>query len=303
MVDVDNTLSAIGNTANQLASVINMRRSALLNLLDEDCTSGQGQFCIGLGSRFTDSDKSNSISGLLTLGYHPSERIRFGVTLDQMLSQNLPSDYDPKSIKPGIGLFTVLQPSNEFEIRFGAAWKEDDIEISRQQLSNTEAGKGKTTLKAYAAKVNVSYKSYDDGKLIIQPFSGVMYSNIRREGYSEYNDISFATKYNIVESKATTLRSGVQAQYQLSNQVTVDAKSIVEHDIRSSYSNFISDIDTMGRFAQRTPDLRKTRLASDINVRFHQSKDSEYYAGFYWKQSSLNRENEAGLKVGYEVSF
>ncbi|EAU2710583.1 autotransporter outer membrane beta-barrel domain-containing protein [Salmonella enterica] len=303
MVDVDNTLLAIGNTASQLSSVINMRQSALLNLLDEDCTTGQGPFCVGLGSRFADSDKFNFTSGWLTLGYYPSERVRFGVTLDQTLSQSLPSDYDLKSNKPGVGMFTILKPSNELEVRFGVAWKEDDIEISRQQLSNTEAGKGKTTLTAYAAKVNVSYKSYDDGKLIIQPFGGVMHSNVRRKGYSEYNDISFEAKYNSVESKATTLRSGVQAQYQLGNQVTVDAKSTVEHDISSSYNDFIVDINTIGRFAQSTPDLRKTRLASDINVRFNPDKDSEYYAGFYWKQSSLNRENEAGLRIGYEVSF
>ncbi|ECN9266979.1 autotransporter outer membrane beta-barrel domain-containing protein, partial [Salmonella enterica subsp. enterica serovar Typhimurium] len=303
MIDVDNTLSAIGNTAYQLASVLNARKTSLLNLLDEDCTVNQGRFCVGLGSRFADSDTINTTTGLLTLGYQSSEKIRLGVTLDQTLSQTLPSEYDSKSAKPGFGIYAVLQPSNEVEIRLGAAWKEDDLEISRQQLSNTEVGKGEANLKGVATTLKVTYKAFERENLTISPFGGVTYSKISRDGYSEYNDITFAAKYNNINFESTSLKGGVKAQYQLSSQVSVDVNTQIEHDIKHEYSDFITDIDTIGMFKQPIQDMRKTRVASDVNVRFTPAKDTEYYAGFYWSQSSLNKENEAGLNIGYKVSF
>ncbi|EEN2684592.1 autotransporter outer membrane beta-barrel domain-containing protein [Salmonella enterica] len=303
MVDVDNTLHAMEKTANSLARVINMRQSSLMNLLDEDCTVINGNFCLGVGSRFSDSNELNMTSGSITLAYRPNEKLRMGLTIDQSLTSSLPSDYKLRSYKPGLGIFSAFKPTNDIDMRMGIAFKEDKLEISRQQLSNTEAGKGKTNLKGHAASLTVSYNGFNNKTFNLIPYGGVFYSRISRDGYMEYDKISFNANYKNIDYKTTSINGGIKTNIKISEEVDIAFDTRIERDVKNSYSNFVSEIPGIGSLNFENPKIRKIRVSSDVKLSLKPSNDSEYFAGFYWKQNSLPGDNGTGVKVGYRVSF
>ena len=274
MLDVTNTTTALATTGLQLHSILNYKNNVLSQSLNTNCNVfGINKVCAQLSLR-QDSDNhndefsSNSAQSAYTLvgAYQLQPNLSLGGLIDQA-DQELPSNYQDTRNEPTVGLFAAYSGTyagREYTAKLSAAYNNENYKITRDVLTNTEAGTGSSSIASEGMQLEVvtALPSYQG--IALTGVAKLNYKNSNRAGYIETSAVDFPVTYSAVEHNAVTNELNLYGEKKLANQWIAGGYIGMEHDL----SNKISSYDATGQYINSvslTPQvLKTTRYAAGL---------------------------------------
>ena len=274
MLDVTNTTTALATTGSQLHSILNYKNNVLSQSLNANCNVfGINKVCAQLSLR-QDSDNhndelsSNSAQSAYTLvgAYQLQPNLSLGGLIDQA-DQELPSNYQDTRNEPTVGLFAAYSGTyagREYTAKLSAAYNNENYNITRDVLTNTEAGTGSSSIASEGIQLEVvtALPSYQG--IALTGVAKLNYKNSNRAGYVETSAVDFPVTYSAVEHNAVTNELNLYGEKKLANQWLAGGYIGLEHDL----SNKISSYDATGQYINSvslTPQvLNTTRYAAGL---------------------------------------
>ena len=274
MLDVTNTTTALATTGSQLHSILNYKNNVLSQSLIANChVFGINKVCAQLSLR-QDSDNhndefsSNSAQSAYTLvgAYQLQPNLSLGGLIDQA-DQELPSNYKDTRNEPTVGLFAAYSGTyadREYTAKLSAAYNNENYNITRDVLTNTEAGTGSSSIASEGMQLEVvtALPSYQG--IALTGVAKLNYKNSNRAGYIETSAVDFPVTYSAVEHNAVTNELNLYGEKKLANQWIAGGYIGMEHDL----SNKISSYDATGQYINSvslTPQvLKTTRYAAGL---------------------------------------
>ena len=275
MLDVTNTTTALATTGLQLHSILNYKNNVLSQSLNANCNVfGINKVCAQLSLR-QDSDNhndefsSNSAQSAYTLvgAYQLQPNLSLGGLIDQA-DQELPSNYQDTRNEPTVGLFAAYSGTyagREYTAKLSAAYNNENYNITRDVLTNTEAGTGSSSIASEGMQLEVvtALPSYQG--IALTGVAKLNYKNSNRAGYIETSAVDFPVTYSAVEHNAVTNELNLYGEKKLANQWIAGGYIGMEHDL----SNKISSYDATGQY------INSVSLAPQV------LKTTRYAAGLY----------------------
>ncbi len=296
IVDVDNTRTALAQTAQQASQVIDMRSAQLQMLMQQDCSAGtgDGRLCIGAGAVYSGSSNARDTAASFTLGYQIAPQWRIGTTINQSLDNTLPSEYKSSNNLPGIGVFSTFNARKDglgWQARVAAAYQKSKLDINRKQLSYTEGGIGRADLDGKAAAVEGSYRMRTHNDVIVAPYAALRYSSVRRSAYNESNDVAFVGRYGEMGRSATSIDAGLRVAKTINSKLSLSADIGVIRDIAVNNRGFAVTMNYVGGFALGNGDDERTRAHLGVQGSYALAKDSAIQGGIYWAQQAYGNDS------------
>jgi hypothetical protein len=185
-----NTQLALLANSTGVRSVLAQRAAVTTYALDYDCpVFDKHGFCVSVGARNTQIGSNygdgGETSGQLTAAYRVTPQIRIGGFIDQGLLRQSPVGVDPKDAPPMLGAFAVYQTNQDFSgltLRASLAYQQGDLDITRPELTSTEAGTGRARTSALAFGGEAAYGFPSDSRWVAQPYAGLRHSDSQRQG-------------------------------------------------------------------------------------------------------------------------
>ena len=267
ILDVTNTTSALSTTGSQLHSILNYKNNLLNQSLNADCNVfGPNKVCTQLTLR-QDSDSTNDelssnsaqIAFTLVGAYQLKANLYLGSLIEQG-NHNLPSNYQDTRNEPTIGLFAAYNGAYaglKYTTKLSAAYNSENYNITRDVLTDTEAGTGSSRIASEGIQLEVVTALPTYQGIALTGVAKLNYKNSNRAGYVETNAVDFPVTYSAVEHNAVTSELNLYGEKKLANQWLAGGYIGLEHDL----SNKISSYDATGSYINSvslTPQVLKT---------------------------------------------
>ena len=267
MLDVTNTTAALATTGSQLHSILNYKNNVLSQSLNANCNVfGVEKVCAQLSLR-QDSDNhndelsSNSAQSAYTLvgAYQLQPNLSLGGLIDQS-DQELPSNYQDTRNEPTLGIFASYAGTydgREYTAKLSAAYNNENYNITRDVLTDTEAGTGSSSIASEGMQLEVVTELPSYQGIALTGVAKLNYKNSNRSGYTETSAVDFPVTYSSVEHNAVTNELNLYGEKKLANQWLGGGYIGLEHDL----SNKISSYDAAGEYINSvslTPQVLKT---------------------------------------------
>ncbi len=319
--DYINTRIALARNFEQMKSLFASQASLQISGLNYDCsTFGQNDICLSTGGRishvFNKSDAFNdshpvTTSALLIGAYRIDPTIRVGAWIDQNLNtQN--SNIRMSNSKPMLGAFGVYSPSGDntqWQVRASASYVEKDIDITRQQLLNTEAGQGQTSFKGLAAQVDLSYGFAGVvPKAVVSPIIGIRYYSGRANDYTEQStsSVQVPISYDKFRQISQVAFAGLKLDGNVASEFKYNAAVGVETDINRNNPSFTgaSSIYGLSSFnIQGSSSARDTRGYANLGVSYLIDKTQSINFGVYYRQDQFRKVESLSTVITYTVGL
>lgn len=309
LVDVDNSYSALLKNRNQLKSALNLQNTLISDALSYDCkVFGEDNICVAVGGGYSRVDSPTaSRSGLnVQLAYRITPNVRIGAFLDQSLNNSLPSDYKVKNSKPMMGAFAAWSAQENglgSMVKASFAFSKVDARITRTALSNTEAGKGSSSIDAHGIKIEGSYGIAINDSWNISPFVGIKYTKAQRDGYTETSNADFPMTYKKVASSATTIFSGAELLGQVTSNVAIITRAGFEQDINRSTDNYTSYAKYLGGLNMKFADEKKTRAFGSVGAEYKLKENGIIGLNLSIAEQPLDGSLGYGINASYSIGF
>jgi hypothetical protein len=270
--DAANTQLGLQSNSGAVHSVLGQRAAATTFALDYDCSVfDQHGFCVSvgvrnsqMGSNYADSGET---AGLLTAAYRVTPEFRIGGFIDQNLVSQSPTGVDPKNTQPMLGAFAVYQENADFSgltIRAALAYQEGDLRITRPELTDTEAGTGRTRTTALAFGGEIAYGVPLDNTWVAQPYAGLRRSDSQRRGYTEAtsDSVEFPITYNRFGQQVNSATAGLRLRGSITPEFSLTFGAGMEYDLNSKVDRYsgrsaIVDLETFSiNASQQQNELR-----------------------------------------------
>ena len=267
MLDVTNTTTALATTGSQLHSILNYKNNVLSQSLNANCNYfGAKKVCAQLSLR-QDSDNhndelsTNSEQSAYTLvgAYQLQPNLSLGGLIDQA-DQELPSNYQDTRNEPTVGLFAAYSGTyagREYTAKLSAAYNNENYNITRDVLTDTEAGTGSSSIASEGMQLEVVTELPSYQGIALTGVAKLNYKNSNRSGYTETSAVDFPVTYSSVEHNAVTNELNLYGEKKLANQWLGGGYIGLEHDL----SNKISSYNATGEYINSvslTPQVLKT---------------------------------------------
>jgi len=267
MLDVANTTTALATTGSQLHSILNYKNNVLSQSLNANCNVfGVNKVCAQLtvrqDSNSTDDElSSNSAQSAFTLvgAYQLQPNLYLGGLIDQG-NHELPSNYQDTRNEPTLGIFASYAGTyngREYTAKLSAAYNNENYKITRDVLTDTEAGTGSSSIASEGMQLEVVTELPSYQGIALTGVAKLNYKNSNRSGYTETSAVDFPVTYSSVEHNAVTNELNLYGEKKLANQWLGGGYIGLEHDL----SNKISSYDATGEYINSvslTPQVLKT---------------------------------------------
>ncbi|WP_215776691.1 hypothetical protein [Paludibacterium sp. B53371] len=306
MIDVDNTLSAMGTSAQRQQVLLDTAASQLDGLLGSGCGSEViGQLCLGIQGGYRGGNGEQVSDGLATLGYRLDSQWQLGMSVDSSLQQTLPGQYQTHgNTIPSLGAYANFQQQRDgegFSARMALAWSRLDLDMTRDLAENTEAGTGSARLTGKAASLLASYR-LRHGAGSLAPYGGLQYTSIERSAYDEASGGEFLAGYDAFQRRATAAVLGLRTEHPFGDKWSLSTNLGVDHDLNRADSQFAADIDVLGRYQSNADDAKRTRLHSELTVNYSMDKATRLQAQTFWGQQAYGNAVN-GVRFGMTHQF
>ncbi|RQO36387.1 HAF repeat-containing protein [Herminiimonas sp. KBW02] len=305
IVDVNSTVMALNQTAQQAQKVLDMRGAQLQMLLQQDCQVDVGSYCIGAGASYNRNHEARVNTANLVLGKRLTSQWRIGMNLNQNMSNSLPANYQAGHHVPGLGVFAQFNASKHglgWKTRVAAAYQQSRVNITRTSMANTETGVGRAEIRGKAASIEAGYRYIWQDGLQFEPYAGLAYSNVSRAAYTEVGELAFAASYAAMGRSATSVDGGLRVARQVNNKLTLTALIGVTRDISVDQRNFAVAMDYIGNYSRNAAPDKRTRAQIGAQARYLLTPDSTIQSGLYWSQQAYGN-NAAGARFMYVRQF
>ncbi len=314
--DAANTLLGLQSNAYAVRSVLSQRAAATTFALDYDCSVfDQHGLCVSVGARNTQMGSNYSDSGetagLLTAAYRVTQELRLGGFIDQNLVSQSPVGVDPKNTQPMLGAFAVYQENPDFSgltIRAALAYQEGDLRITRPEITDTEAGTGRTRTTAVAFGGEIAYGVPLDETWIAQPYAGLRRSDSQRRGYTETtsDSVEFPVTYNRFGQQVTSATAGLRLRGAITPEFSLTFGAGMEHDLDSKMDRYagtsaISGLETFSINASQQQN--ETRAVGSAGMRHMVASNQALGFDASMRQLPYGNDPSVTTMVRYSIGF
>lgn len=305
IIDADNSVVAIGQTARQARKVLDLRNAQLQLLMRQDCEPGARRFCIAAGTTFSRSGNARKTGANLVLAYRLTPQWHIGLGLGQDVNGRLPDSYRLATHKPAFALYARFDARKGplgWQLRLAAAAQKSTVDIRREELSNTEAGSGRASLSGRAFSMEGNYGFAWLGNSVLEPYIALNYSKDSRGAYTETSGAELVGKYAAMGRSAGSVEAGLRFAKIVGSKLTLVADAGMVRDFNVSQRHFKVAVDYLGnyRFDQGRDDRTRIRVSTQAN--YELAADSTIQGGVYWAQQAYGN-RVAGLQLSYLKSF
>ncbi|WP_438319961.1 autotransporter domain-containing protein [Edwardsiella tarda] len=305
IVDKDNSHLAMMDTANRGFKVIDLYQSALNSLANARCQMGESNYCIGAFSQLDSvQDNSRIATGLFGSFKLPANNWTLGAAINFANQTRLIDNYDTRgSSKPGFGVFTRYQDNADgsgLNIDISAAYIQQDIAITRDKLSHTEAGKGESAVKGYQVGVSAMYAVNVNESTQFLPLAAITHHSVTRDGYSETRNAEFPAIYGEMGNERTELQLGINGRHQVNSSIQLDGGMGTKITLNEKRDAFTGHINYVGAYAYDKGETALARPYVHAGVNFAPTKNStlRMSVGFE-KPDYTNDAATVGLSYSY----
>ena len=319
--DYVNTTTVLTRNFEQIKSLFASQAGLQISGLNYDCSIfGQNDICLSTGGRtshvFNQSDAYDNshpmtTSALLIGAYRLDPTVRLGAWIDQNLNtQN--SNIKMSNSEPMLGAFGVYSPSGDntqWQVKVAASYVQKDLEVTRQQFTNTEPGNGNTSFKGLAAQLEVGYGFAGIvPNAVLSPVAGVRYYSGRANEYTEEStsSVQVPITYNKVREIAGMAFAGLKLDGTIVSHFRYNLSAGVETDIKRDNPTYsgISSIYGLSSFRlQGNASPRDTRGYASIGASYLIDKTQSINLGIYYRQDQFKNVESVSSMLTYTFGF
>jgi autotransporter-associated beta strand protein len=313
--NVADTQQSLVNTSQVLQDTFALQNAVLANSLGYDCNKfGGNGVCISTGGRYTAvsaADGLNNTSALLIAAYRLNQNYRIGAYVDQNLSvNNAGSTVRLGNNTPLIGLFGAWNEKLDgtgTEVKVSAAYGKKNTTVNRQVVATSEQGTGSSQLNSQGAQVTAKHGFAVTDQAIVSPYIGMRYTQNNMQGYTEgtTDTVTAPLTYSALNTRATTVLTGVGVTYKINPTVTTFASAGVEADTKTSngfYSGTNSNISGLTTVNFNANPV-KVRASAVLGAHYDLEKNQRFGITGSYRQESYKAVSTTTLLATYTVGL
>jgi uncharacterized protein YhjY with autotransporter beta-barrel domain len=280
--------------------------------LNHDCnlfdTKG---LCISAGGRYTsiDNPNTNASAAVVTLGYKVNANIRMGGFLDQNVNTHSPSSINITNKNPLMGVYAVWNKEASglgYQARLANTYQDKDVTTTRIAYGDTgEAGSGTAKLNSQSYLAELSYAFQYQDKTLVRPYFGLRYTKLKRNGYTEKDDVVAPLAFDALTDRSTSALIGARVNYQATPKTTLTANLGIEQDLHHKVDNFAAANDLIGYLDPITfnSNIKRTRPVASAGVSYDVTKAQRLSGTVSYQQLPFQATGATSLYVNYMIGF
>lgn len=308
-IDVTNTLQTINLVSKDTYKVLDLYQSALFSLSDNRCQMGDSNYCLGVFTQHNSvSDNKRTATGVFGSFRLPdAKNWTIGGAVNFAVHTDLVESFDTENNKPGLGVYARYQENKDesgWNAEISAAHVQQDLEITRKGMTDTEPAKGDSAIKGYLIQTGIGYGINVADNLQVTPFAAIKHYSVERDSYTE-NHVKRPVKYGKAGNKNTDLQLGSKVNFQVNKYTEVDFKAGADFKLHNSRDNFTGYFtDTLGADIDMTdsdhnPSV-KPFVAAGVNINMGENSVLRIDAG--WQKTNYNNDS-ASVNIGYSYKW
>ena len=313
-VDNANTVQSVQITAAGLANIYNQQVAAYQAALTYDCrVYDKNNLCVSVGGRYTyagPSPSANQQAGLVVVGYKPSQNFRIGAFADQSISTSMPSGFSQGNAGPMWGLFAKWHMNHDetgLGIQASGVASSSTLNITRAQLTNTEAGSGATQFSGQGYQLTANYHQPVTDSLSVVPYIGLRYTAVNTGAYTESSsaNVTLPLSYSAMAQKTFSAIGGLGFQLGLAESLTATASIGIQQNLKYSMSNYQvkSAIVGLESFSVAMPSNVNSMATASAGLIYDINKRERLGFNILWQQQPFIATNTATALATYTIGF
>ena len=313
-LDNVNTVQSVQVNAAGLASIYNQQVAAYQAALTYDChIYDKNNICVSVGGRYTYSGPSlsaNQQAGLVVIGYKPSQNLRYGAFADQSLNIGTPSGFSQSKTSPMWGLFAKWQMNPDesgLGIQASGVSSASTLNITRQLLSNTEAGTGSTQFNGQGYQLTTNYHQPITDSISMVPYIGLRYTRVNTGAYSENSSasVTLPLSYSAMAQNTFSAIGGIGFRIGLAENLIGTASVGIQQNLKYSMSNYqvSSAISGLENFSIAMPGNVNSMATASAGLMYDISKSERLGLNIFWQQQPFIATNTTTALASYTVGF
>jgi hypothetical protein len=304
------TQASLQLTGQRMRSVFDtaINSTNFANMNTYDCSVfGENGWCVSGGVRHTEvnSPDAQTTSAVLVAGYRISPQFRIGGFLDQGLNHDMPTGIKMHNKIPLLGMFGVWNQNADelgWQVKLANAYQAKDVDITRDVVGTSEAGKGSADLTTESYVGVLSYALTYNQQTLIRPYLALRYTKIEQEGYTE-TGVTTPLSFAPLTDRSTTALLGVKVEHPITPKTTLKASLGIEHDLDrdvDAYSATGVNGLTSENFSNT---LDRTRPVAAIGASYAISRTQVVTADLYYQQQPFQSTGSTTVYLNYTVGF
>jgi len=304
------TQAALQQSASKLRSTFNASSIAtnFANMNTYECnlfdTNG---VCISVGGRYTkvNGPNSESTNGVLVLGYKVSPTVRIGAFVDESISQTAPTGISINNRLPLMGMFGVWNQNKDgkgWQVKLANAYQQKGVDITRDVIGTSEAGKGSTKLTTESYVGEMSYAFDYGNNTLLRPYLAVRYTNIQQDGYTE-TGVTTPLTFSALKDRSTSALAGIKVDHHLAPKVNLTASLGVEQDLEHKVDRYDAS-GVAGLTSENfNSNIKRTRAVATVGAYYEVAKGQRLSAEVYYQELAFQRTGSTTAYINYMVGF
>ncbi|QWE12938.1 autotransporter-associated beta strand repeat-containing protein, partial [Polynucleobacter sp. AP-Titi-500A-B4] len=313
-VDTANTVQSVQISAAGLANIYNQQVAAYQAALTYDCRIyDKNNICVSVGGRYTyagPSPSANQQAGLVVIGYKPSQNFRFGAFADQSINIGTPSGFSQSKTSPMWGLFAKWHMNSDetgLGIQASGVSSASTLNITRQQLSNTEAGSGSTQFNGQGYQLTTNYHQPVTDSVSLVPYIGLRYTRVNTGAYSENSNasVTLPLSYGAMAQNTFSAIGGLGFKVGLTENLTGTASIGIQQNLKYSMSNYqvTSAIVGLESLSVAMPGNVNSMATATAGLMYDINKRERLGLNILWQQQPFIATNTTTALATYTVGF
>ena len=313
-VDTVNTVQSVQISAAGLANIYNQQVAAYQAALTYDCrVYDKNNLCVSVGGRYTyagPSPSANQQAGLVVIGYKPSQNFRVGAFADQSVSISMPSGFSQSKITPMWGLFAKwhMNPDETgLGIQASGVSSSSTLNITRTQLSNTEAGSGATPFNGQGYQLTTNYHQPVTDSFSVVPYVGLRYTRVNMGSYTENSSasVTLPLSYGAMTQNTFSAIGGLGFQAVLAENLTGTASIGIQQNLKYSMSNYqvTSSINGLESFSVPMPGNINSMATATAGLLYDINKRARLGLNVLWQQQPFIATNTTTVLATYTIGY
>jgi hypothetical protein len=252
VVTAADTLNSFRPNAIALRNAFNLQSAKMAQGLSYDCSVFDTKnLCVSFaGTRSDGKGGLDDTRGALIVAHKPNANVRFGGYIDQSFNSSESGGLKVKHSSPGYGVFAVWSEKADgsgLQVRGSASFGKADMESTRSDIGNSEAGFGKSDIKSDGFQIEASRDYAVNAMWSARPYVGFRQLTNRRASYTETDSVVFPLSYSSIKQSTQSLLAGVRFAHTISAQTTMTVAAGLEHDIKNDVDRYeATGVDDLG---------------------------------------------------------
>ena len=290
-------INAVKNDSQTINSIVSSR---IIGALGNSCNGEHG--CISMSFGNDKSDVGNLKSGSITLS-KTTESYNFGVSFDKSFNSSSTDTVFYKPNNPVIGGF-VGWNNNNFNIIISYATGSGRYTITRPLQNNSESGYGQTKVASSAYQSKMSYTIPFSTSLFLTPYTGVRYTKLSVNGYTEPRAV-FPLTFNPYSQESIDLLAGVSLSKGITDNISVSTSIGLSKNLKTKSGSISgqSDISNLNTFSSSFTKAKSVTFGTSAGIAYQVNSQHLISLNAGFEQKSLVSPKVSSIGITYTYGF